>query len=172
VQRVNAPVFIVPGRFFGVRLCCAGNSLHMPVAVFHMNERHPDKFDWSLFCTKAFSSRSVSKWTGGYQNQVRCLSTMKRTACQHKQVNSFYMKRKKLIISILIGAAVGGATFYFLATKSGKEELKRLKKTGSVTADTFKILGEEVTRNVKQARKEERKKALKAAVQEALTAEV
>lgn len=82
------------------------------------------------------------------------------------------MQRKKLIAFLLIGAAVGGTAVYFLATKSGKKEWKGLKKTGSVTADTFKILGEELNRNVKQARKEERKKALKAAVQEALTADV
>lgn len=82
------------------------------------------------------------------------------------------MKQKKLLVSILIGAAVGGAAFYFLATKSGKEELGRLKKTGKATANVFNALGEEVERNVNQARKEERNRALKAAFQEALTADV
>ena len=82
------------------------------------------------------------------------------------------MKRKKVIVSILIGAAFGTIAVYFLATKSGRKELERLKKTGKVTADVFNTLGEEVARNVDQARKEERKKAFKAAVTEALTMEV
>lgn len=78
-----------------------------------------------------------------------------------------FMKRKKLIASILLGAAVGGVVVYFWGTKSGKKEWARLKKTGSVVADTFKLLGEEVTRNMKQEQKAERNKALKAVVQEA-----
>lgn len=77
------------------------------------------------------------------------------------------MKRKKLIISILVGAAVAGTALYLIGTKSGKKELARLKKTGSVTAGVFKTLGEEATRNLKQARKQERNRALKAYVQEA-----
>lgn len=81
-----------------------------------------------------------------------------------------FMKRKKLIVSILVGAAVAGAAIYLLGTDSGKKELARLKKTGSVVAGTFKTLGKEVSRNVKQARKEERAAALKAYVREALEA--
>ena len=80
------------------------------------------------------------------------------------------MKRKKLILSILLGAAVGGAAIYLLGTKKGKKELRGLKKTGKVMADTFKTLGKEVARNEKQARKDERNKALKAFVQQALDA--
>ena len=80
------------------------------------------------------------------------------------------MKRKKLIVAILIGAAIGGAVIYLLGTKSGKKELEDLKKTGKVMADTFKTFGKEVKRNEKQARKEERNEALKAFVQEALAA--
>lgn len=82
------------------------------------------------------------------------------------------MKQKRLFTFLLIGAAVGSTAIYFLTTKSGKKEWKGLKATGSATADTFKILGEELARNAKQARKEERKKALKAAVQEALTGDM
>lgn len=77
------------------------------------------------------------------------------------------MKRKKLIVSLLVGAAVGGVVFYYLGTKSGKQEWARMKKTGKVTADTFKILKEEVARNVKQERKAERNRKIKAFVQEA-----
>ncbi|HVF98006.1 MAG TPA: hypothetical protein VM871_11820 [Flavisolibacter sp.] len=80
------------------------------------------------------------------------------------------MKRKKLIISILVGAAVAGAAIYLMGTKSGKKELKRLKKTSSVTTGVFKTLGKEVARNLKQTRKEERIKALKAYVREAWAA--
>jgi len=80
------------------------------------------------------------------------------------------MKRKKLILSILVGAAIGGAAFYFLATKQGKKEFGRMKKTGKVTVDTFKTLGDEVARNVKKGRKDERKKVLKAVLQETLAA--
>ena len=80
------------------------------------------------------------------------------------------MKRKTIFLSLLIGVAVGGAAFYLLGTKSGKKEWRRLKKTGEVTADTFKTLGKEVKRNLDQARKEERNRALKAAVREALEA--
>lgn len=82
------------------------------------------------------------------------------------------MTRKKLIVSIVIGAAVAGAAIYLLGTKSGKKEWNRLKKEGKVTADVFTALGEEVARNVDQARKEERNRELKAIVQEALTADV
>jgi gas vesicle protein len=78
------------------------------------------------------------------------------------------MKRKKLIISILVGAAVAGAAFYLLGTANGKKELSRLKKTGSATAGTFKTLKKEVARNMKQARREEEVKALKAYMREAL----
>jgi len=89
-----------------------------------------------------------------------------------KTVETIFMKRKKLIVSILIGVAVGGAAIYLLKTKSGKKELSRLKKEGSITAGIFKTLGEEVARNVKQEQKQERNRALKAVVQEALTANV
>ncbi len=85
-----------------------------------------------------------------------------------KQLKYFFMKRKKLIVSILLGAAVGGVVIYFLGTKKGKKELAELKKTGKVLGDTFKTLGKEVERNEKQARKEDRNKMLKAVVQEAL----
>ena len=78
------------------------------------------------------------------------------------------MKRKKLIVSILVGAVIGGAAFYFLGTKQGKKEFSRMKKTGKVTVDTFKTLGKEVARNAKQGRKDERKKELKAVLQETL----
>ena len=80
------------------------------------------------------------------------------------------MKRKKLIISILVGVAAAGVTIYLMGTRSGKKEATRLKKTSSVAADAFKTLAKEVARNIKQARKEERIKALKAFVQEAIAA--
>jgi gas vesicle protein len=80
------------------------------------------------------------------------------------------MKRKKLVVSILVGAAVAGAAIYFLGTSNGKKEAARLKKTGSAIAGVFKTLGKEVARNVKQARKEERIKALKAFVRDAVAA--
>ena len=80
------------------------------------------------------------------------------------------MNRKTILLSLLVGVAVGGAAFYLLGTQSGKIEWKRLMKTGAVTADTFKTLGKEMKRNMDQARKEERSRALKAAVREALEA--
>lgn len=82
------------------------------------------------------------------------------------------MKRKKLIVSILVGAAVAGIVIYFLGTKSGKKEWQGLKKTGKVTSDTFKLLGKEVARNVDQAQKEERNRELKTALRGALAADV
>lgn len=86
-------------------------------------------------------------------------------------IKNIFMKRKKLIISILVGAAVAGTAFYLFGTKSGQKEVGRLKKTGSVTAETFKALGKEVERNLKQERKHERNEALKAFVEEALVAQ-
>ena len=80
------------------------------------------------------------------------------------------MKRKKLIVSILVGAAVAGAAFYFLGTKGGKKTWQGLKKTGKVTADTFSTFEKEMARNVKQEEKEEMAGALKAFVREALAA--
>lgn len=71
------------------------------------------------------------------------------------------MKRKKIIISLLVGVAVAGVAFYLLGTKSGQKELKRLKKTGNATAGTFKTLQKEVAKNLKDARKAERIRALK-----------
>ena len=72
------------------------------------------------------------------------------------------MTRKKLIISILVGAAVTGTAIYLFGTASGKKEWKRLKKTGSVAAGTFTTLGKEIARNRKQEKKETMLKALKA----------
>ncbi|HZH65707.1 MAG TPA: hypothetical protein VEY10_12510 [Flavisolibacter sp.] len=80
------------------------------------------------------------------------------------------MKRKKLIISILVGAAVAGATIYLLTTPSGKKELSKLKKTGGLAAGALKTFKKEVERNIKQAQKEERIRMLKAYVQETLVA--
>lgn len=80
------------------------------------------------------------------------------------------MKRKKLIISILVGAAVVGAAIYLLATPNGKKELNNLKKTGSLAAGTVKTFKKELERNLKQARREEERKALKAYMLETLVA--
>lgn len=80
------------------------------------------------------------------------------------------MKRKKVIVSILVGAAVASAAFYLLGTKSGKKTLKGLKKTGKVTADTFKAFEKEMVRNVRQEEKKQMAGALKTFVQEALAA--
>ena len=68
---------------------------------------------------------------------------------------------------MLVGAVVGGTAIYLFGTDSGKKEFKRLKKTGSATANIFKIVGEEVSRNLKQEWKEERTQALKDFVREA-----
>lgn len=76
------------------------------------------------------------------------------------------MSRKKIVVAVLVGAAVAGVAIYFLKTADGKQELKRLKETGKATADTFKALGEEIERNVNQARKEERNRAVKSFVKQ------
>lgn len=71
------------------------------------------------------------------------------------------MKRKQVFYALLGGAVVAGVAFYFLRTKSGQKEVKQIKKTASDLADPFRLFGKEMATNVKQIRKEERKREMK-----------